>query len=76
MTEPIGPIFQPSPSLQGGSNAPALSRQMKEQVLMVADHLQKLKDDQSLASDPTFLSEFASNASKLNQTVVTCLEKI
>lgn len=76
MAEPIGPIFQPIPSLQGEPNVPVLSKQMKEQVLMMADHLQKLKEDQSLAFNPFFLGEFVNNALKLNQTVITCLEKI
>ena len=67
MSEPISPISQPTP--QQSPNIPALSRQMQSQVMALADHLQKVMEDPSLATQSSFLNEFASNASHLNHTV-------
>ncbi len=67
MTEPIRPLSQPAP--QQSPNIPVLSRQMQAQVMTLADHLQKVMADPSLATESGFLNEFASNASHLNHTV-------
>lgn len=69
MPEPIGPISQPFTPMQAGADVPVLAKQMKEQVTSMADQLQKLMEDPSLASHSSFLDEFVKNASKLNQTV-------
>ncbi len=72
MAEPIGPLPQPAPAHgapQALPNVPVLSRQMQDQVMTLADELQKILDDPTLATQRSFLSEFASNASHLNRTV-------
>jgi len=72
MAESISPIPQPPPShpaLRSAPNVPALSKQMRDQVLNLADHLQKIMDDPTLATQQSFLNEFASNASNLDRTV-------
>lgn len=72
MPEPIAPLPPQPPSHPGlnvTSNVPALSKQMQDQVLGLADHLQKIMDDPTLATQQSFLNAFASNASNLCQTV-------
>lgn len=71
MAESVGPLPPPSPQpVPGGSpNVPVLSKQMQDQVLTMADHLQKVLDDPSLSTQQSFLNEFVSNASNLNRTV-------
>jgi hypothetical protein len=69
MVEHIGPVSQPLHSHKAGPDVPVLAKHMKEQVSTMADQLQKLMEDPSLASHSSFLDEFAKNASKLNKTV-------
>ena len=72
MAESISPIPQPPPAhptQSSAPNVPALSKQMRDQVLTLADHLQKIMDDPTLASEHSFLNEFASNVSNLDRTV-------
>jgi hypothetical protein len=71
MAEPVGPLSQPLQPQQTSQilNVPALSRQMQDQVLTLADHLQKVKDDPTLSTHQPFLNEFVDNASHLSQTV-------
>jgi hypothetical protein len=72
MAEPISPIPQPFPSHpmpEAYANVPALSQQMRNQVSALADHLQKILDDPTLATQQTFLNEFVNNVSRLNRTV-------
>lgn len=76
MSHPIGPHTPPpSPHPHPGSvpNVTALSQEMQKQVLTLADQLQKVLDDPSLTTQKTFLSEFAHNATTLNQTVEQAL---
>jgi hypothetical protein len=72
MAEPISPLPQPTPAHpvpKALPNVPALSKQMQDQVMTLADQLQKVLDDPSLATQRSFLNEFASNVSHLNRTV-------
>lgn len=72
MAEPIRSVPQPTPaypSPKAPPNVPALSKQMQDQVLKLADHLQKVLDDPTLASQQSFLKEFAYNVSHLNRTI-------
>jgi hypothetical protein len=72
MAEPIGPLPQPTPLYPGPKAPPnvvALSKQMHDQALKLADQLQKVLEDPTLAAQQSFLKEFASNASHLNRTV-------
>jgi hypothetical protein len=72
VAEPVGPIPEPLPAQQTLKlvpNVPILSKQMHDQVLILADQLQRLLDDPSLAAQQQFLSEFIKNTSSLNQTV-------
>lgn len=68
MVEPIGPIPYQAMSKET-PNVPALSQQMQDQVLTLADHLQKVFEDPTLTTQRSFLNEFASNVSNLNRTV-------
>jgi hypothetical protein len=71
MVEPIGPLPHPTPLFgpKAPSNVVALSKQMHDQALKLADQLQKVLEDPTLASQQPFLKEFASNVSHLNRTV-------
>ncbi len=72
MAESIGPLSQPLPPEQKGGavpNVPLLSKQMQEQVLSLADQLQKVLEDPTLATQKTFLDEFAHHGTHLNQIV-------
>ncbi len=69
MVDPIGRISHPLHSQKAGHDVPALAKHMKEQVLTMAEQLQKLMDDPSLASHAPFLDKFVKNASKLNETI-------
>jgi hypothetical protein len=67
MTEPIGSPSQLPPPQQTPSVI-TVSQQMQDQVIALADHLQKILADPTLASQSSFLSAFANNVSNLNQT--------
>ncbi len=70
MSHPIGPLTPPPHPPSGAeTNVPLLSKQMQEQVLAMADQLQKVLDDPSLTGQKSFLDDFAKNAAKLQQTV-------
>jgi len=69
MAEPIRPASQSLSSPQATANVPLLSKQMREEVTAMADQLQRLVNDPSLATQPSFLDEFAKNATQLNRTV-------
>jgi hypothetical protein len=72
MAEPIRSIPEPTPTHfepKTAPNVPALSKQMYDQVLTLADQLQKILDDSTLVKQQSFLNEVASNTARLNQTV-------
>jgi hypothetical protein len=72
MAEPIGPLPEPFPSQlmpKVVPNVSALSKQMQDQVLTLADHLQKVLDDPAVATQRSFLNEFVSNVANLSRTV-------
>lgn len=74
MSHPIGPLTPPPSSQPSDTpDVPLLSKQMQDQVLAMADQLQKVLDDPSLADQKTFLNDFVHNANQLNQTVEQAL---
>lgn len=74
MSHPIGPLTPPPHGMpEAEANVPLLSKQMQSQVLAMAEQLQKILDDPSLADQKTFLNDFVHNANQLHQTVEQAL---
>jgi hypothetical protein len=72
MTGSISPLpqpFSPEPMPKGVPNVHLLANQMQDGVLTLADQLQKILEDPTLAAQKTFLDEFAHNSTALSQTV-------
>ena len=71
MSDAIGPSshLPPPQTSPATANVPALVQQMQEQVLAVAENLQKILEDPSITEQPTFLQKMTNDASHLNRTV-------
>ncbi len=71
MSEPIRSPYKPPlhSSNAESQDIPRLSKQIRTQVLTLAQHLQKVLEDPSLSAQKTFLQELSTNVLGLNQTV-------
>lgn len=71
MSDAVGPSHHlpPPQSTPATANVPALVKQMQEQVLAIAENLQKILEDPSITEQPSFLQKMTDDGSRLNTTV-------
>ena len=72
----IGPTSYTPPSSPVSStpSVPEMSQQMQQQLSKLSEKLQKVRDDATLSTEPTFQNQFADNVNQLKNVVEKAIQ--